>query len=300
MNFQQLETFRWIVRLKSFGRAARKVNSTQSTVSMRLAELEKELGIVLLDRTRRSVHVTPKGRDLLRYAEEIALLVSEIRHNVGDARTMSGTLRVGVAELIALTWLPQLVHAIKETYPLVAVELQIGLGGGMLELLKAGELDIVLMPNGNQLEAGMHAESLGKVRFGFVTSRELGVSAQPQTPSDLVKWPVITHGAASVLHGILMDWCSDGGVQPTRIVTSNSMEASAILAAAGLGITFLPLFYYEPWLKEGRLMRVLVSPSIPAIQFSAIFPQGRQTPFVDPIVRLAMQHSSFSELVPSV
>ncbi|MCW5644696.1 MAG: LysR family transcriptional regulator [Rhodoferax sp.] len=295
MNFQQLETFRWIARLGSFGRAAHKVNATQSTVSMRLAELEKELGIVLLDRTRRSVRVTPKGRDLLRYAEEIALLVSEIRHQVGDARKMSGTLRVGVAELIAMTWLPKLLHSIKKIYPLVDIELQIGLGGGMLSLLDAGELDLVLMPNDNQSTHMLRAEPLGKVRFGFVAAKELGLPARLQTPASLVKQPLITHGETSVLHGVLMQWCGQGDVQPTRIITSNSMEAAAMLAAAGLGVTFLPLAYYEPWIKQQRLQRVPVRPSIPAIQFSAVYPPGRQTPLVDAIVRLAMQHSTFSK-----
>ncbi len=295
MNFQQLETFRWIARLGSFGRAAHKVNATQSTVSMRLAELEKELGIVLLDRTRRSVRVTPKGRDLLRYAEEIALLVSEIRHQVGDARKMSGTLRVGVAELIAMTWLPKLLHSIKKIYPLVDIELQVGLGGGMLTLLEAGELDLVLMPNDNQSTNILRVEPLGKVRFGFVAAKELGLPARMQTPASLVKQPLITHGETSVLHGLLMQWCGKSDVQPARIITSNSMEAAAMLAAAGLGVTFLPLAYYEPWITQQRLQRIPVRPSIPAIEFSAVYPPGRQTPLVDAIVRLAVQHSTFSK-----
>jgi DNA-binding transcriptional LysR family regulator len=295
MNFQQLETFRWIARLGSFGRAAHKVNATQSTVSMRLAELEKELGIVLLDRTRRSVRVTPKGRDLLRYAEEIALLVSEVRHQVGDARKMSGTLRVGVAELIALTWLPKLMHSIKKSYPQVDVDLQIGLGGGMLSLLESGELDLIMMPNDNRSATFLRTEPLGKVRFGFVAAKELGLPAKFLTPATLVKQPLITHGETSVLHGILMQWCGQGDVRPTRIITSNSMESSAMLAAAGLGITFLPLAYYEPWITQGRLQRVSVRPSIAPIEFNAVYPPGRQAPLVDAIVRLAVLHSSFSK-----
>ena len=293
MNFQQLETFRWIARLSSFGKAARKVNATQSTVSMRLAELEKELGIVLLDRTRRSVRVTPKGRDLLRYAEEVALLVSEIRHHVGNAETVSGTLRVGAAELVALTWLPRLVRAIKESYPLVDVELQVGVSGPMLNQLESGQLDLVLMPTQDQPAPGMRTESLGTVRFGFVASRELGVPARPQTAASLMKWPLITHGPESVLHAILVEWFGRAGVALRSVVTSSSMEAAAMLAAAGLGVTFLPLFYYEPWLQEGKVMRVRIRPAIAPIRFSAILPQGRAMPLVDAIVKLAVQHSSF-------
>ncbi len=295
MNFQQLETFRWIARLNSFGRAAHKVNATQSTVSMRLAELEKELGIVLLDRTRRSVRVTPKGRDLLRYAEEVAQLVSEIRHYVGNADSISGTLRVGAAELVALTWLPELVRAVKERYPRVDVELQVGLSGGILALLAAGELDLVLMPTDDQLPSGLRIESLGKVRFGFFASSDLGVPPSPQTPAALLKWPIITHGPESVLHAMLVRWFGQSGAQLGHVVTSNSMGAAAMLAAAGLGITFLPLFYYESWIAEGKMMRVRIRPAIAPIRFSAIFPQGRAMPLVEAVVQLAAQHSSFGK-----
>ena len=83
MEFRHLETFRSVVEQGSFTGAAKKLNTTQSNVSLRVAELERELGVTLVDRTRRKARVTPKGRDLLRYASQLALLLDELRNTVG-------------------------------------------------------------------------------------------------------------------------------------------------------------------------------------------------------------------------
>jgi len=293
MNFQQLETFRWVAKLNSFTQAARKLNTTQSTVSMRLAELERELGIVLLDRTRRRILLTPKGRDLLRYAEELAMLVSEIRQFVGNSRTISGTLRLGAAELVALTWLPALMAALKQRFPLVDMELHVGLGGGMLRQLEAGELDVVLMPTAAQPVPGMHAEPLGSVRFGLVASPAMQLPDRPLTAQDLQDRPVITHGASSVLHSVLEAWFEQSGMRMNRIITSNSMAAAAMLAQAGLGVTFLPLFYYQPDFDAGRLAILPCRPAMRPVRFSAVYPRGRSLPLVEAIVREAARHSTF-------
>lgn len=294
MNLQQLETFRWIARLRSFSRTADKVNATQSTVSMRLVELEKELGVILVERTRRSVKLTPKGRELLRHADDMAAVVAQIRHTVAHAKTLSGSLRVGLSELIAVTWLPKLVQVVKEHYPLIDVELRVGLSAQMLASLQADELDLLLVPVGERPIAGLRVESLGKVRFGFCASAELGVPERPQTPAALSTWPFITQGGGSVMRSMLVQWFGHGGIQPGRIVTANSMETSAMLAAAGLGITYLPIAYYQPWIDDGRIRQVRTRPAIPPTRFGAVFPERRSTPLVEAIVRLAVEHSTFS------
>lgn len=293
MNLQQLETFRWVVRLGSFSQAARKLNTTQSTVSMRLAELERDLGIVLLDRTRRRLAITPKGRDLLRYAEEVGLLVAEIRHYVGNARTISGVLRIGASELVALTWLPRLMQSLKAEFPRLDVELQIGLSGPMTAALEGGELDVVFMPTDAHVSGGLRAKPLGCVEFDFVASPTLGLSGRC-TPARVQGVPMIALGPTSVLHGVLERWFADGGARLSNLVVSTSMEVAASLARQGLGLTFLPLSYYDGVLGSNELVRLRSEPAIPPITFSAVYPAGRSLRLVETVSALAARHSSFS------
>ena len=92
MNLQQLETFRLVAELGSFTRAARTLNSTQSTVSMRVAQLERELDVQLLDRSKRAVNETTKSGKWMECFADRGIQVAEqglsthVRHDGGGSR----------------------------------------------------------------------------------------------------------------------------------------------------------------------------------------------------------------------
>ncbi len=293
MNFQQIESFMWVAKLQSFSLAAEKVYTGQSTVSMRVAELEKELGTKLIDRTRRSVRLTPKGRDLLVHAEQLVQLMTQIRQEIGDVGSMSGTVRIGVAELIALTWLPDLIQTIKQRFPQVEPEIQVGLSRAILKQLRDGELDLVLMPTDGAPLPDLHCESLGVVRFGFVAAPDYDTPNRVQTPESLLRWPLIWQRSSSVLHELLQAWYEEGGVQMGKIVSAGSMESSASLAMARLGIAFLPLAYYERQFASKQLRIISVRPNFKPVQFCAIYSRSRALPLVEEIAQLARNHSTF-------
>ena len=77
-DFKGLETFLWVVTLGSFRGAAQKLNTTQPAISQRIAQLERELGVRLLQRDRNAVLPTPAGRQLMVYAEKLIGLRSEM------------------------------------------------------------------------------------------------------------------------------------------------------------------------------------------------------------------------------
>lgn len=293
MNFQQIESFMWVAKLHSFSLAAEKVHTGQSTVSMRIAELERELDTKLIDRTRRSVRLTSKGRDLLKYAEQLVQLMTQIRQEIGDVGSMSGTLRIGVAELIALTWLPDMIDVIKDRFPQVEPEIQVGLSRTMLAQLRDGELDLALMPTDGAPLPDMRSESLGVVRFGFVAAPDYDTPNKVQTPESLLRWPLIWQRSSSVLHELLEAWYEEGGVQMGKIISASSMESSASLAMAGLGIAFLPLNYYEKQFASKHLRSIPIRPAFAPVQFCAVFPRSRALPLVEEIAQLACEQSTF-------
>jgi DNA-binding transcriptional LysR family regulator len=69
-DFKAIETFMWVATLGSFRGAAQKLNTTQPAISQRIAQLEREVGVKLLQRDRRMVLPTPSGRQLMVYAEK--------------------------------------------------------------------------------------------------------------------------------------------------------------------------------------------------------------------------------------
>jgi DNA-binding transcriptional LysR family regulator len=117
IDFRSLSTFVWVAQLRNFHRAAAKLNTTQPAVSQRIAQLEADFGVQLLARDNRSVVLTEAGRAVLGYAERMLSLRNEMIAAVSDPAQLWGSLRLGVAETIVYTWLPQFLERMSAAYP---------------------------------------------------------------------------------------------------------------------------------------------------------------------------------------
>ena len=131
MNIKQIEAFVHVARSGGLSAAARKLNTTQPAISMRVKELERSLGAPLLDRSQRRVRLTPRGREFLDSAEHILSITEDARHRFGGNQPMTGRIRLGVTETVALTWLPELVSRINAEFPEIVVELDVDLTAGV-------------------------------------------------------------------------------------------------------------------------------------------------------------------------
>lgn len=293
MTLDQLETFRRVAHLGSFTRAAAQLNTTQSTVSMRIGELERTLGAQVFDRSRRTVRMTPKGRDLLRYAEAIHALVTELRIVVGHPGAVSGSINMGVAELVALTWLPALVSTLNRLYPKIEIDLRVGLTGDMRGMIRDREIDLGLLPASEPPGPGLDADVLGWIDFAFLASPELALPAAPLGPRDLARWPLISLGPNSVIAEIQETWFRDGRASPKRLSRSNSMEISAGLVRSGLGVALLPVAYYRADIERRRMVMIDVVPPLPPVAFFAIRAAGDPSPLVARVVEIARRVGRF-------
>lgn len=270
MNLQQLETFLWLARLQSFTRTAQRLNATQSTISMRISELERELGVQLVDRSQRQIHITGKGLDLMVYAERMHKLVSDIRSQVGDPAKIGGTIRIAAAELVALTWLPDLVTRLNALYPAAKVELEVGLRGTSHSRLKSGELQLCILPVFGAVNPSFEYTALGDVDFRFMASPGFNKGGKQLSPAEIAELPLIMLGPNSVVAELQLDWFRQNGVTPGTVTQSNSMEISAGLVRSGLGVSFLPSDYYADEIASGRMLCLDTSHAISPVPFCVI------------------------------
>src|SRR6516162_910431 len=100
LDFRSIETFLWVVTLGSFRGAGQRLNTTQPAISQRIAQLERELGVKLLNRDHRVVSPTPSGGKLLVYGKTLTARRPKMRAGVGGRAARRGVLRLGVAETI--------------------------------------------------------------------------------------------------------------------------------------------------------------------------------------------------------
>ncbi len=294
MNLRQIETFYWAAKLGSFSAAAERMNATQSTVSMRIQEIERDFGVALFDRTQRTVRLTPKGRDLLRYAEEILRISAEMRLRIADESATQGVVRLGIVEMISVTWLPQLVKAVHEHYPKISLELDEALTQDLVTRLNGGTLDLILIP-GRVSGYNTAPISLGSVRFSWMASPKLSLPKKVLKPHDLQNVPIIGLSRESYHYKSIEDWFHAGEANFRRIDTCKSLGVAASLAAAGLGITLLPQRFYAREIKSKQLRVVETQPKFNPVEFTATTSTDGIHSVARKIAALAAEVSSFDK-----
>ncbi len=205
MNIRQLDTFLAIVQCGSFAAAADKLNATTSTVSARVQELEESLGVMLFDRSQRKVRLTPKGRELCRYAERATSAIADIKAFIADGEPSSGLLRLGVAEMVAVTWLPQLVEMIHTQFPKLSLELNVSLTAKLLQGIQSDEFDLIFAP-GIAFDGGFETRSLGHVRFAWMAGLKQPLPDHVIEPADLREVRILSLGKDSFHHHTVQRW----------------------------------------------------------------------------------------------
>ena len=259
---------------------------------MRIQELERDLGVVLFERSQRSLRLTTKGRMLLPLAEKLIQLETEVRSVVAAPENISGTLRIGVAEVISVTWLPRLIKKMHETYPKISVEMDEGLTHALIDKLRGGFLDLVLAP-GRPVESLFRSKHLGVMVFQWMASPSLALPNKPISPRDIVAWPIITLSPESYHHRSIDEWFQSEEIAFKRFDTFKSLNVAASLAVAGMGITLLPTRCYGKELEEGKLRIVETCPSMPVVSFSATTLIDGTQPFAEIAAGLAAEISDF-------
>jgi len=144
MDLAALTIFRAVVRENGVTRAAAKLNRVQSNVTTRIKQLEEQLGTELFIRDGRRLVLTPAGETLLPYAERLLALADEARNAVRENRP-SGRLRLGTMESVAASRLPGLLARYHQRWPDVALELETGTTGRLIERVREFEVDAALI-----------------------------------------------------------------------------------------------------------------------------------------------------------
>ena len=145
MDLKRIEIFCKIVDLKSFTRAAAELRLAQPTVSEHIRLLEEELGEKLLERSGRSVQLTPAGQLFHPYARRLLQLRDEARQALAGFRgDLAGKLLIGASTIPGAYLLPEHLKRFKTAHPAVELSLRIASTRQTLNDLIEGKLELVL------------------------------------------------------------------------------------------------------------------------------------------------------------
>lgn len=270
IEFKTLETFLWVANLRSFRGAAEKLNTTQPAVSMRIAQLEDTLGTRLLERDRRAVAPTQKGKELLGYAERALRLRAEMMDAVGDRTTMRGIVRLGVSETIVHTWLPILIEQVNKLYPNLELEIEVDVSPNLRDRLLLKDLDLAFLlgPVGNP---ALQSRPLCSYPIGFVASPKIGLKGKSVPLSEIAKRPLITFSRNTQPYHALRELLDRAGLQAT-IHASASLATVVSMALDGMGVAVIPPVIIGVVPSKGRLHEIKTDARMPRFDYVVSWP----------------------------
>lgn len=292
-TFKQLEAFLFSAKLQSFSAAAVKLHTTQSAISKRLAELEDSLGGPLLHRTSHGLELAHAGRELLPLAEEALRLWQRIQHDISFDKTLRGTFRVGVTELIAMTWLTRLIQLLQKLHPEVTLEPVVDAGLTLFERLESNKLDLTIMP-GIFWGQAFESVKVGQVEQAWIASPRLAIPNRALKPHEFADYPVIEQPAGASKNRFYEAWRAEQGFRFGKVMLTNSTTVLRELTISGFGISQQALDYVRPDIRSGLLRIVRSDPMPPPLVYSAVYRRDNASPALARIVELAVKTCDFT------
>ena len=262
VNLRFVEAFVWVARLNSFTGAAEKLFTTQAAISSRISTLENEVGIRLFERDRRFVELTRQGRTLLPIAEQMLSLQAQFRAvaRPNGKAEIGGTLRVGVIDTVALTWLPELLATFTALYPKATLELFSDITPSLRTELERGKIDCAILTE-EVLEGPIESRRIADYPVVWVGSERTHLPDDAElTIQDIAALPIITfHRQSSVYKEIARLVPRD--LRP-KINHFSSMASMIGLVKSGFGVAALPLPAIRADVASGSLRILNVKPAL--------------------------------------
>lgn len=288
-SFRSLEVFYWTAHLRSFSRAADKLNTTQPTISQRIGAMEEVLGAALFDRSAKPIALTATARMLLGHAELLLRQVAAMERDMELSNRFEGTVRLGVSETIVQTWLARFIEQAARHFPKLDIDMTVDITPSMLDALRDGEIDMALMM-GPAIIEGFTCLKLRdySLKFyavaGLVPDNVFLVQSMPTTP--IITYPRNTY-PYTYLREILFKKIG----RVPRIFTNSSISTIEKMALDGLGVALV---------AEGALsasgrekLQVLQSEiELQPLRFHAYYQAGVRGEIFEQLAHIAQQIAS--------
>ncbi|HEY7837437.1 MAG TPA: LysR family transcriptional regulator [Terriglobales bacterium] len=255
MDFDQLNAFLEVARLKSFSRAAIQVFRTQPAISAQIRSLEEEVGARLFDRSGGKVALTDPGRLFHGFAERLLLMRKEAIQAVGDLnRKPSGELLIAANEGSCLHVLPEVFAEFKRQHEAVQVRIRRGEHNDIMEQVLENRADfgVVSLPVRDQRlkVVPLHRD---QILIAVAPGHALALAGEPPTPEALLRCPLLLPRAGQTREAIEAWLNPDGAALPISMEL-DSTELLKGFAAAGLGVAFVARTLAAAEARAGELV----------------------------------------------
>lgn len=291
-DLNDLYLFSAVVSHKGFSAAARALRVPKSRLSKRVARLEEQLGVRLLERSTRTMRVTDVGQAFFEKCEAVLSGVQAAEAVVADTLTEPrGIVRVSCPPALATTLLAGALPGFAARYPLVRV--LVSILNRPVDLVEE-RIDVALRARSNlQTDADLMMRVLWRGTNILVATPEFVAENAPITTNMLSRLPTLSprDDIGRDTWRLVGPHAETVDIPIVSRIACNDFDVILSAAQAGLGVALLPEYTCGEGLRSGILLRVLPEWAAPEVTVHLVFTARRGLP---PAVRAFIDHMAAS------
>lgn len=268
MQFEDLQAFVTVARLRSFSAAAGSLRVAQSSLSKRVQRLEHHFGVALLKRHARGVALTGPGTVLLARAERLIAELEDVERDVrGVLQQAAGTVRLALPPATSPALAPRIFEQCELLHPGIRLQLRESTTDNIHGWLTEGEVDIALMYNpeyGANFE--IHPLILEPL-FVIAPALDRGTGEPASHPDayslrDLATLPLILPRRPHSIRVLVERLCAAEGIHPNILYEIDSIRSTRGIVERGLGCTLFSRTWLSEAIEAGRLCAIPFSSAL--------------------------------------
>ena len=266
MDFRQLRYALSVYKERSFTKAAKRLNISQSAVSEQVKLLEEEIGFELFRRTSRGIESTDRGRTFLYESERVMsdlLSLSDTARRLRGA--LSDTLTIGMGSGMAQIFIPRMFADLKNDLPGVRLEILTAPTKNIFNELHEEKLDagIAIETDPDRLPAGLVFDRLIDAEMTLIThpKHPLARSKQPVDIGRLVAEPIIMSELTVGYGQVVLSLFTDLGIKPNVLAVVDNIETIKMIVQSEGGIAIVPRACAENEVALGLLKALAIAPA---------------------------------------
>jgi len=288
MEIRKFKTFKKVVELKSFSKAAESLYYGKSTVTEHIQSLERKVGAPLFDRLGKTINVTDTGNELYTYVVKLLNIYDMIKNISVDKMDVKGKLNIGISESLVIYRLNSGLSQFNHAYPNVNLKLVSDNCSKLREKLYTGELDLTITLGPERDFEDLITHKISEERLVFVSGKEFDVkNINRENKGDIEKECFIFTEKECALRQFFQNYLYNIDVSPLRKLEFSSIEAIKQCVVNNLGISLVPQFCVED-LIEAKKIRI-INENEDKIKFS-IQLSHHKNKWLSPLLNEFMKH----------